>query len=46
VVVLNQTTTSAETTAQADVFTFRDGKIVKAESIGDTAAWERIWGRK
>ena len=46
VAVLTETTTSGESASQADVFTFRDGKIVKAESIGDTAAWERIWGTK
>jgi len=46
VVALTQTTTAGKTTAQADVLTFRDGKVIKAESIGDTAAWERIWGTK
>jgi hypothetical protein len=31
---------------QADVLTYRNGKAVKALSIGDTALQERIWGTK
>jgi ketosteroid isomerase-like protein len=46
VVVLAHTTVGEESDHQADVFTFRDGKIVKAESVFDTAQGERIWGTK
>jgi len=46
VVVLTQVTAGGESAPQADVFTFRDGKIVKALNLGDTAMQERIWGTK
>jgi hypothetical protein len=46
VVVLTQVTVGAESAPQADVWTFRDGKIVKALNLTDTAMQERIWGAK
>jgi ketosteroid isomerase-like protein len=46
VVALTEVTVDGETTAGADVFTFRDGKIVKAETFGDTALMERVFGVK
>jgi uncharacterized protein len=46
VVVLTEVNADGETAAQADVFTLRDGKLVKALLIGDTALGERIWGTK
>ena len=46
VVVLTQVTAGGESAPQADVMTIRDGKIVKAHSLGDTAMQERVWGTK
>jgi uncharacterized protein len=46
VVVLTQATTSGESGHQVDVYTFRNGKIVKAQSFGDTAITERVYGTK
>ena len=46
VVVLTTVTVDGETADQADVLTFRDGKVVKFQSAGDTAMQERIWGSK
>lgn len=46
VVVVTEVTTAGETSQEADVYTFRDGKIVKAQSFGDTAMQERIFGAK
>lgn len=46
VVVLTQVTAGGETAAEADVFTFRDGKIVQAQSFADTAMQERVFGSK
>ncbi len=46
VVVLTDVTIEGENTVGADVFTFRDGKVVKAESFGDTSVMERIYGAK
>jgi ketosteroid isomerase-like protein len=47
VVVLTRTTSEGEMSAdQADVLTFRDGKVVKFQSAGDTALMETIWGKK
>ena len=31
---------------QADVLTYRNGKLVKAQGIADTALYERVWGTK
>jgi ketosteroid isomerase-like protein len=46
VVALTDVTIEGESTTGADVFTFRDGKIVRTESFGDTAVMERIFGTK
>src|SRR5687767_12154344 len=46
VVVLTTITVDGESADQADVLTFRDGKVVKFQSAGDTAMQERIWGTK
>ena len=46
VVVLTQVTAGGESAPQADVVTFRDGKIVKAQGFGDTAMAERVFGTK
>jgi uncharacterized protein len=46
VVVLTQTTAGGESGHQADAYTFRNGKIVKAESFTDTAMGERVFGTK
>ena len=46
VVVLTQVTAGGESAPQADVWTYRDGKIVKGLTLGDTAMQERIWGTK
>jgi ketosteroid isomerase-like protein len=46
VMVLTQVTVGAETASEADVFELRDGKVVKAQSFGDTAMQERVFGSK
>ena len=46
VVVLSQVTAGGESAPQADVWTARDGKAVKALNLGDTAMYERIYGTK
>jgi ketosteroid isomerase-like protein len=46
VVVQTEVTAGGETSQEADVFTFRDGKIIKAQSYGDTAMQERVFGKK
>lgn len=46
VVVLTQTTIDGQQSDSADVITFRDGKVVKFQSAGDTALQERIFGSK
>src|SRR3954454_13443220 len=46
VVVLTTTTADGHTSDQADVLTFRDGKVVKFQSASDTALGEKIWGSK
>jgi ketosteroid isomerase-like protein len=46
VVVLSETTVGNETGQDADVFTLRDGKTVRAQVYGDTAMMERVFGRK
>ena len=46
VVVLAQITAGGESAPVADVFTFRDGKIVKVQNFGDTAMFERVYGTK
>ena len=44
VVVLTNVTVDGESADQADVLTFRDGKVVRFQAAGDTAMQERIWG--
>ena len=44
VVCLNRTTLAGEEVDTADVLTFRDGKVVKFQSAGDTALLERVFG--
>jgi len=46
VIVLTEVTVGSETSQEADVFEFRNGKVVKAQSFGDTAMQERIFGSK
>ena len=46
VVVLTQVTAGGEKSDEADVYSFRDGKIVQAHSYGDTAVQERVFGSK
>ena len=46
VVVITKITTAGESGLQADVLTYRDGKLVKAVSIADTALQERVFGSK
>jgi ketosteroid isomerase-like protein len=46
VVVLTRTTADGQSSDQADVLTFRDGKVVKFQSAGDTALQEKVWGSK
>ncbi|MCW2686894.1 MAG: hypothetical protein JWR37_1784 [Mycobacterium sp.] len=46
VVAFTQVTVGGETADEADVFMFRDGRIVKAQTFGDTALQERVWGTK
>ena len=46
VVVLTEVTSEGETSQEADVFTFGNGKVIKAQSFGDTAMQERIFGSK
>jgi ketosteroid isomerase-like protein len=46
VMVLTEVTAGGETAQEADLFEFADGKVVKAQSFGDTAMQERIFGSK
>jgi uncharacterized protein len=46
VVVLTSISAEGQSADQADVLTFRDGKVVKFQSAGDTAMQEQIWGSK
>ena len=46
VVMLGQTTVAGETTDAATVFTVRGGQTVRVQAYGDTAALERIFGKK
>jgi ketosteroid isomerase-like protein len=46
VVVLTEVTIGGECSQEADLYTFGDGKVVKALSFGDTAMQERIFGSK
>ena len=44
--VVTKITAGGESGLQADVLTYRDGKLVKAVSIADTALQERVFGTK
>jgi ketosteroid isomerase-like protein len=46
VVVLSQVSAGGESGLQADEFTYRNGKIVKAQNFGDTGLFEQVFGRK
>ena len=46
VVVITKITAGGESGLQADVLTYRSGKLMKALSIADTALQERVFGRK
>ncbi len=46
VVVLSNTTAGGESAQDAEVYTLRDGKTVRAELYGDTAMMERVYGKK
>lgn len=46
VVVLSQATIAGETSDDVEVFVLRDGKVVRAQTYGDTAMMERVYGRK
>ena len=43
-VVITKITAGGESGLQADVLTYRSGKLVKAVSIADTAMQERVFG--
>ena len=46
VVVLTRITVEGGQSDDADVLTFRDGKVVKFQTAGDTALLERVFGSK
>lgn len=46
VVVLTHVTLGGEEADSVDVLTFRDGKLVKFQTAGDTALGERVFGSK
>jgi ketosteroid isomerase-like protein len=46
VVVLTHVTLGGEEADQADVLTYRDGKLIKFQTAGDTAMLERVFGSK
>jgi uncharacterized protein len=46
VVAITEVSAGGETGEDADVFTIRNGKIVRAEIHGDTALLERVYGKK
>jgi ketosteroid isomerase-like protein len=46
VVVLTHTTIEGGEADQADVLTYRDGKLVRFQTAGDTALLERVFGSK
>ena len=46
VVAITRTTAGEESALNADVLTYRNGKLVKAQSITDTAMQERVYGTK
>jgi ketosteroid isomerase-like protein len=46
VVVLTQITVGGEQADSADVLTYRDGALVKFQTAGDTALFERVFGSR
>ena len=46
VVVLTHVSVGGEEADSADVLTYRDGKLVKFQTAGDTALLERVFGSK
>jgi uncharacterized protein len=46
VVVLTRITVGGEQADQADVLTYRDGKLVKFQTAGDTALLQRVFGSR
>jgi uncharacterized protein len=46
VVVLTHITVGGEQADSADVLTYRDGKLVKFQTAGDTALLERVFGSR
>ena len=46
VVVLCQITVGGEQADSCDVLTFKDGKVVRFQTAGDTALAERVYGSK
>jgi uncharacterized protein len=46
VVVITKITAGGESALQADLLTYRNGKLVKALTIGDTAMQEKVYGRQ
>ncbi len=46
VVAFTELTAGDETGENADVYTLRDGEIVRAQIYTDTAMMERVFGRK
>ena len=46
VVVFSEATVAGETSHDVESFTLSDGKVVRAQTYGDTALMERIYGKK
>jgi uncharacterized protein len=46
VVVFSEATIAGQTSQDVEVFTLREGKMVRAQTYGDTALMERVYGRK
>lgn len=46
VVVFSEATVGGETSQDVEVFTLRGGKVVRAQTYGDTALMERVYGKK
>ena len=46
VVVFSEATIGGETSEDIEVYTMRDGKVVHAQTYGDTALMERVFGKK
>lgn len=46
VVVFSEATIGSEVSHDVEVFDIRDGKVVHAQTYGDTALMERVYGKK